>query len=597
MGEATNQPYHFSWSGMAVGDYDLTVVATDNNGARAASAVVSVVVSKATVFPLVSTGAVWKYLDDGSDQGTSWSRTEFNDSLWVSGPAQLGYGDGDEATVIGFGGNSTNKFVTTYFRKSFVVDDAAAFGELILRLMRDDGAVVYLNGAEVFRSNMPTGAISHLTLTPDIVGDADESRFYVASVAPGHVRWGTNVLAVEFHQWSRTSSSDISFDLELGVTETTPAPLILVNGQFNPSGEHTATNSAEIRLETTFPDATVFYSLNGSPPSMLYQAPFVVRRTATIRALAYNSNFVQSAQSGPATITVLTGYSLLATAGGGGSDVVDQTNQFYLSNAVVSVTATPANGWTFLGWLGDASGADSTINVQMARSKCVQAGFGTAIATSIVGNGSLVVNPPSVFYPYGFSVRLTAVPQNGNYFAFWGNGAAGTNNSLIFVVTNPASTVTAVFASLSASRFELTVIPDGNGSVNLNPQASYFNNGQPVALTALPAPGEAFIGWSGSATGAQNPLTLTMNQSKMITANFSKSIRLDVLLCAGQPASEGVQLTLTGQLGAAYRFDRSTDLVNWTPIVTLTNFLGRVQFNEPFASNVTHRFYRAAPSP
>ena len=198
---------------------------------------------------------------------------------------------------------------------------------------------------------------------------------------------------------------------------------------------------------------------------------------------------------------MLAGYSLLATTGGGGSVVVDETGEFYLSNAVVSVTATPASGWTFLGWLGDASGTDSTIDVTMTRNSCVQAVFGTSLATSAVGNGSVMVNPVSAIYPYGFPVRLTAVPQTGNYFAFWGNAASSTNNPLVFAVTNPAPEITAVFSSLASSRFALTVIPDGNGAVNVNPQANYYNSGQQVTLTAAPMPGQVFLGWSGSEIG------------------------------------------------------------------------------------------------
>jgi len=67
---------------------------------------------------LVSTGSVWKYLDNGSDQGTAWQGPLFDDSSWASGPAQLGYGDGDEATVVN-GGPATNRFITTYFRHAF----------------------------------------------------------------------------------------------------------------------------------------------------------------------------------------------------------------------------------------------------------------------------------------------------------------------------------------------------------------------------------------------------------------------------------------------------------------------------------------------
>ena len=75
--------------------------------------------------PLVAAGSTWRYLDNGVDQGAAWRGTNFDDSSWVSGPAQLGYGDGDEFTVVGFGPDVNNKFVTTYFRRDFVVADAA----------------------------------------------------------------------------------------------------------------------------------------------------------------------------------------------------------------------------------------------------------------------------------------------------------------------------------------------------------------------------------------------------------------------------------------------------------------------------------------
>ncbi len=163
---------------------------------------------------LVQLGATWKYLDNGSDQGTAWRGPTFSDGAWASGPAQLGYGDGDEATVVGFGPNASAKYITTYFRRTFTVASASSYTSLGLRLLRDDGAVVYLNGTEVFRSNMPSGAVSGTTPASVAVGGADESAFFSTSVSPALLFDGANVLAVEIHQ-SSGSSSDISFDLEL----------------------------------------------------------------------------------------------------------------------------------------------------------------------------------------------------------------------------------------------------------------------------------------------------------------------------------------------------------------------------------------------
>src|SRR6185503_18360136 len=98
------------------------------------------------------------------DPGALWIGTNFNDTAWTSGSAQLGYGDGDETTAVSFGPDASNKFITTYFRKSFVATNAAAFSNLLLRLTYDDGAIVYINGTEVRRVNMPGGAVTATTL-------------------------------------------------------------------------------------------------------------------------------------------------------------------------------------------------------------------------------------------------------------------------------------------------------------------------------------------------------------------------------------------------------------------------------------------------
>jgi hypothetical protein len=171
---------------------------------------------------LIGSGSIWKYLDDGSDQGTAqnaaqwFADPDYDDTLWLEGPAELGYGDDTqgrpEATVVN-SGPSRNHFVTTYFRRSFDIPDASLYSKLRLRLLRDDGAVVYLNGIEVVRSNMPDGTIDFLTLASSNVGDIDEYTFVEFEIDPNLVFTGANIVAVEVHQGS-ASSSDLSFDLE-----------------------------------------------------------------------------------------------------------------------------------------------------------------------------------------------------------------------------------------------------------------------------------------------------------------------------------------------------------------------------------------------
>jgi hypothetical protein len=182
-----------------------------------------------TTETLVPSGSIWHYLDNGTDQGTTWRAETFDDSSWASGNAQLGYGDSDEATVVSYGSDSNNKYITTYFRRAFSVTNVSGLQTLTLRLLRDDGAVVYLNGTEVVRNNMPSGSITYLTTSPPAVGGADENTWYEYSIPVSSLHNGTNVLAVEIHQHAATSS-DISFDLKLEATRTTSsAPSIVLN--------------------------------------------------------------------------------------------------------------------------------------------------------------------------------------------------------------------------------------------------------------------------------------------------------------------------------------------------------------------------------
>ncbi|MES2767384.1 MAG: alkaline phosphatase PhoX [Bacteroidota bacterium] len=164
-------------------------------------------------FP-VAKNSLWKYFDKGTDPGANWKDVNFNDSLWNFGPAELGYGDGGEATTVDFGTDANNKFPATYFRHTFDVSSLPNIDSLIIGLMRDDGAVVYLNGTEIVRSNMPAGVITYQTYASATVDGTNESAYFNFTANENLLVAGKNVLAVEIHQ-DRASSSDISFNLEL----------------------------------------------------------------------------------------------------------------------------------------------------------------------------------------------------------------------------------------------------------------------------------------------------------------------------------------------------------------------------------------------
>lgn len=172
---------------------------------------------------LVPAGSPWKYLDNGSDQGSSWRQPTFVDDGWASGAGQFGYGDGDERTVVSYGPDAANKHITTYFRTTFYGSPSQMSAGLTLRAIRDDGLIVYLNGKEVWRDNMPAGAVTAVTRA--VVSTGRENAWRPVSLPAGSLVAGVNRLAVEVHQSSRTSS-DVSFDLELATLDASQAPLL-----------------------------------------------------------------------------------------------------------------------------------------------------------------------------------------------------------------------------------------------------------------------------------------------------------------------------------------------------------------------------------
>ena len=171
----------------------------------------------------VPLGAEWRYLDNGTNQGTAWREAAFDDSTWQAGPAQLGYGDGDEATVVNCGPNSPscriNNFATTYFRHTFEIEDVDQIESLSAFVLRDDAAAVYLNGEEIFRDDSLPGGAAYNRFARS---QGDENGMTAFVIDPSLLIDGENVLAVEVHQVLH-DSSDVSFDFRL-IGKVTPVP-------------------------------------------------------------------------------------------------------------------------------------------------------------------------------------------------------------------------------------------------------------------------------------------------------------------------------------------------------------------------------------
>ncbi|MDB6036116.1 MAG: Spore coat protein CotH, partial [Verrucomicrobiales bacterium] len=447
LGEMLSSPYLFSWTNAAPGTYTLSAVATDNNGLTALSSSVSVNVLTGyrTNRSLVATGSVWKYFDQGLDLGSSWRTAAFNDAAWASGPAQLGYGDGDEKTVVGSGPDG-NHYTTTYFRRAFNVTGAAAFNALTLRVLRDDGAVVYLNGQEAFRTGMPDGPVAFNTLANVTATGGDETtNFYTGVVSPGLLQEGANLLAVEIHQ-VLPSSSDISFDLELGGLQMFFAPLIT---------EQPATRSAPIGSTTAF---TV--SALGSAP-LTYQ-------------WRLNGTNLPGANSGTLTLTNI------GLAQGGSYSVV-------VANASGSATSqTALLGVTVPGGYAPTVLVDAPIHYyRFEESSASQnaADLGTPGGRNGIYTGGITLGQSTAPFRLGKAARFDGAsgtlvdlglfhPGNSVTVEAWANLDASANN-------NPA--YNAIVARWDGS-YELNLAPGDFANWNLYRDGNVF--GQAAADTS-----------------------------------------------------------------------------------------------------------------
>lgn len=270
-----------------------------------------------TNLTLIPTGAVWRYHDRAQDLGTAWRWPDYDDSTWSAGCAELGFGDGParpECTVI-----ASNRQWTTYFRHKFVLTNLAGWLSLQSRLLRDDGAVVYLNGTEVFRDNLPTGTIVYSTPASAACSD-DGTLWLPASVPVSLLRLGTNVVAVEVHQNALTSS-DVSFDFELTGQRVVEPPKILAHPV---GGTCLAGQPASFRVEAaSLLPCSYAWLFEGSPLVGHTNATLAWPAVSLAHAGIYQvvvSNAIGAVTSAPAPLVIVDHVRLQGWTGAGGTD-------------------------------------------------------------------------------------------------------------------------------------------------------------------------------------------------------------------------------------------------------------------------------------
>jgi len=380
----------------------------------------------------------------------------------------------------------------------------------------------------------------------------------------------------------------VSLELPIGT------PLIFVNDEWLPSGGVTIGDLAEIRIESSFPGGSIFYTLDGSSPgtnSIPYGGPFSTNGSVTVRALAVTGDPPGSALADPVQVSVLPTYDLNVTTAGGGEITRSPSRGPYLSNSVVVVTAVAEPGWIFLRWRGENLPATESVSIVMDRDYSFEAEFGTPVVALSASNGSAQVDPDTALHPFGSLVRFTAFPDPGYYFSVWeaGAGLVGNANPVELPVTVGDFAVLARFAPLAANQVALVTPVLGAGSVRADPSEDYYTTGATITLTATSSAGHIFVGWDMDGSGYENPLGVQLNGSKTIRATFMSP---GFHVAATNFITNGFLLELVGPAGSAVQIDRSPDLVNWTPLIALSNSPPLLKVLDPGSAPSGRRFYR-----
>ena len=200
-------------------------------------------------FTMIPNGSDWKYEDTGTDLGTAWRAPDFNDDGWAAGPAPLGYGIITNTTIATMVNSLVDRYNTVYFRREFELSDANLITEATVKVKADGGSVIYINGTEAVRDDMPDGEITYDTFSEL---DTEEDFFDIYTIDHTLLVEGTNSIAVEVHNGGPVSS-DMVLDLILeGVKLNDANSLIPINATTTVRARSLDGNDWSALTEATF---------------------------------------------------------------------------------------------------------------------------------------------------------------------------------------------------------------------------------------------------------------------------------------------------------------------------------------------------------
>jgi uncharacterized repeat protein (TIGR02543 family) len=253
--------------------------------------------------------------------------------------------------------------------------------------------------------------------------------------------------------------------------------------------------------------------------------------------------------TGTSTLSVTTTGSGNVSGGGidcGSSPAGTDCAWTVLTGSTVTVHETPAPGNVFTGWGGSCTGTNVTCTVHLTGDRAVNASWvsSSAVLLTVSVSGSGTVTGSGISCPsmctasqaVNSTALLTATPADGYTFTGWGGACSGTASSCS-VLMNEAKSVTATFAPvvpLSVSVSGPGTVTGGGGAINCGNNGSLcsanFPQDESVTLTATPATGSTFAGWSGACGGTATSCTVLMSAARSVAATFVSEVALTVVV-------------------------------------------------------------------
>lgn len=546
LGEDTTSPYSYTWNSPAAGAYVLTAVATDNGSATTTSGAVNITVTGTTTQYTLTTNA-----GVGGTVNPSGSNN-YNDGtiVQVAATPNAGYQfDGWSGSETG----TTNPIdVTMNANKTLT----ANFSQIPVGSLNAEGGSITVSTSGYTTVNLSNAYTSPVVVATPVlpttstvpvvtrVRNVAGSSFQVKVQNPS----GTTVNGIEV-QYLVVEAGTYTVAAN-GVKMEAKTVTSSITGRKNgwtletESYNQSYTNPVVLGQVMSANDAnwSVFYASSSSrtsPPtsSALRAGKHVAEDTNTGRANETVGLIIIEAGSGS--------FDGISYQAGVGSDIVrgtqNSTSGYNYSHGVSGATGAILSaagidggdgGWPVL--LGGSAVSGSAVTMafdedQVSNSErshtteqvayMVFADGGTppvqyTLTTNAGAGGSVSAGGT---YNSGTIVQVTATPNAGYQFDGWTGDASGTTNP-VDVTMDGNKTVTASFSQIPPTQYTLTTNASAGGSVTAG---GTYNAGQVVNITATPNAGFQFDGWTGDASGTTNPLPVTMDANKTITATFS----------------------------------------------------------------------------